>query len=115
MESTIESLPENEILTILRAADEIIAQGGRNIINILNSGKQVDRSEALERQKELDELLQGSAPHDLWLKCWECGERFPFTSGEQKFFKEKGFQLPKRCPSCRQERKFEQFFGIVDE
>jgi hypothetical protein len=48
----------------------------------------------------------GSAPHDYLLKCVECGERFTFTVGEQKFYKQKGFALPKRCEECRDERSF---------
>ncbi|WP_413375772.1 zinc-ribbon domain containing protein [Alkalihalobacillus sp. 1P02AB] len=47
--------------------------------------------------------LAGLAPHDLLLKCWECGNRFIFTAGEQQFFKRKGFSYPKRCKKCRNE------------
>jgi CxxC-x17-CxxC domain-containing protein len=39
------------------------------------------------------------------LTCQECGQEFPFSSGEQKFFEEKGFEPPKRCPDCRKKRK----------
>ena len=35
---------------------------------------------------------------DETLVCKECGKEFVFTAGEQKFYKEKGFQnKPQRC------------------
>src|SRR3990172_3714710 len=40
------------------------------------------------------------------LKCRDCGEDFVFTSGEQSFYRERGFQHePTRCRSCRDKRK----------
>jgi CxxC-x17-CxxC domain-containing protein len=43
---------------------------------------------------------------DKTLTCGECGAEFTFTSGEQEFYQEKGFQNePKRCPECRSSRK----------
>lgn len=38
---------------------------------------------------------------DKILKCEKCGEDFVFPCGEQKFFEEKGFIPPKKCPKCR--------------
>lgn len=38
---------------------------------------------------------------DKNLKCEKCGEDFVFPCGEQKFFEEKGFIAPKKCPKCR--------------
>ena len=44
---------------------------------------------------------------DITLKCKECGQDFVFTSGEQEFYAEKGFQnQPQRCRDCRQARKY---------
>jgi hypothetical protein len=38
--------------------------------------------------------------------CVDCGDEFIWTAGEQEFFHEKGFtDPPKRCKTCRQERK----------
>ena len=38
---------------------------------------------------------------DKTLVCKDCGDKFIFTAGEQKFFLEKGLQnLPKRCKIC---------------
>lgn len=35
------------------------------------------------------------------LTCAECGRPFPFTAGEQAYYSERGFRLPKRCKTCR--------------
>lgn len=42
---------------------------------------------------------------DITLKCKDCGKEFTFTEGEQKFYEEKGFTNPTRCPECRKARK----------
>ncbi|MEI8143205.1 MAG: zinc-ribbon domain containing protein [Candidatus Berkelbacteria bacterium] len=35
------------------------------------------------------------------LICKDCGNKFAFTTGEQKFFIDKGLQnIPKRCKPC---------------
>jgi CxxC-x17-CxxC domain-containing protein len=40
------------------------------------------------------------------LNCVDCGRQFVFSSGEQQFYEQKGFQnKPNRCPDCRQARK----------
>lgn len=38
-------------------------------------------------------------------KCRECGDRFEINPGEQKYFEDMGFDLPKRCQSCRDKSK----------
>ena len=43
---------------------------------------------------------------DKTLVCKECGSEFVFTSGEQEFYAERGFQNePQRCKACRDARK----------
>jgi len=42
---------------------------------------------------------------DETLVCQDCGKEFVFSAADQKFFQEKGFQSPKRCPDCRQAKK----------
>ncbi len=43
---------------------------------------------------------------DETLTCVDCGREFIFSSGEQRFYEQKGFQnKPNRCPDCRQARK----------
>jgi hypothetical protein len=39
---------------------------------------------------------------DRTLTCRDCGMQFTFTSGEQEFYAQKGFDNePTSCPSCR--------------
>jgi hypothetical protein len=43
---------------------------------------------------------------DQTLTCAECGNAFVWSTGEQEFFREKGFtEPPKRCRDCRQAKK----------
>ena len=42
---------------------------------------------------------------NIKIKCKDCGEEFIFTENEQRFYEEKGFNSPKRCRFCRQQRK----------
>ena len=46
---------------------------------------------------------------DKPLVCRDCGKEFIFTSGEQEFYAEKGFENePTRCQPCRQGKKNER-------
>lgn len=43
---------------------------------------------------------------DKNLTCKDCGADFVFTSNEQDFYREKGFQNePQRCAGCRAAKK----------
>lgn len=42
---------------------------------------------------------------DIKIKCQDCGEDFNFSEKDQAFYKEKGFDNPKRCHFCRKARK----------
>jgi CxxC-x17-CxxC domain-containing protein len=43
---------------------------------------------------------------DKTLVCKDCGTEFVFTTGEQEFYAEKGFQNePLRCKDCRVSKK----------
>jgi CxxC-x17-CxxC domain-containing protein len=43
---------------------------------------------------------------DQVLTCSDCGIDFVFSASEQQFFAEKGFaSAPKRCASCRAQRR----------
>ena len=37
--------------------------------------------------------------------CKECGDKFEITADDEKFYKDRGFQLPRRCKSCRALRR----------
>ena len=39
------------------------------------------------------------------LTCADCGREFTFSAEEQAFFREKGFNPPKRCKECRKAKK----------
>lgn len=46
------------------------------------------------------------------IDCFDCGVTFTFTVEEQLAYQAKGhFNAPKRCPSCRQDRKTRQLKG----
>lgn len=43
---------------------------------------------------------------DKTLKCKDCGQDFIWTSSEQQFYKDKGFEnSPLRCKDCRRQKK----------
>lgn len=47
---------------------------------------------------------------DKTLVCRDCGAEFTFTTGEQEFYKEKGFtNEPTRCITCRKVKKSQQY------
>jgi CxxC-x17-CxxC domain-containing protein len=46
---------------------------------------------------------------DKSIQCSDCGTTFTFSAEEQEQFASRGYtNEPKRCPSCRQERKTRQ-------
>jgi CxxC-x17-CxxC domain-containing protein len=42
---------------------------------------------------------------DKTLTCADCSQSFTFTASEQDFYTERGFTEPRRCPTCRANRK----------
>ena len=40
--------------------------------------------------------------------CKICGAEFEFSLGEQVFYKDRGFDPPKRCPQCRAKKRREE-------
>ena len=43
---------------------------------------------------------------DKTLTCMDCGQPFTHSGEDQQFFSQKGYlNEPKRCPSCRQNRR----------
>jgi hypothetical protein len=39
------------------------------------------------------------------IECIDCGVTFDVSADEQAWYKEKGFELPKRCHKCRKARR----------
>lgn len=42
---------------------------------------------------------------DRTLTCAQCGQEFTFSAEDQQFHAGRGYQDPKRCPTCRAERR----------
>lgn len=51
------------------------------------------------------------AYEDRTLTCVECGADFTFSADDQQFHASRGFQDPKRCPTCRQARRADRGGG----
>ena len=46
------------------------------------------------------------------LTCQDCGQSFAFTAEDQQYHAEKGYaNEPKRCPTCRQNRRADRGGG----
>jgi CxxC-x17-CxxC domain-containing protein len=57
-------------------------------------------------KKQKGEGISLMAFQDKTLKCKDCGCDFIFTTGEQEFYAEKGFENePARCRDCRDAKK----------
>ena len=39
------------------------------------------------------------------LTCVQCGNEFSFSAEDQEFHASRGYQDPKRCPTCRADRR----------
>lgn len=53
---------------------------------------------------------------DKTLKCKDCSKDFTWTSGEQEFFAQKGFDKPPiRCLDCRKKKKTQHQQGPQQE
>ena len=42
---------------------------------------------------------------DRTMTCADCGQEFMFSASEQQFYADRGFSDPRRCPTCRAQRK----------
>src|SRR5699024_6940657 len=75
-------------------------------IQSLASNAAIDHQTIQIREESIKGALRGLPPRDLLLKCRECGERFTFTVEEEQCYKLMGVTEPKRCPKCREKRKY---------
>ena len=48
---------------------------------------------------------------DRVLTCSDCSQEFTFTASEQEFYADRGFSEPRRCSSCRANRKAQRNGG----
>jgi CxxC-x17-CxxC domain-containing protein len=58
-------------------------------------------------KKELEDMTY----QDRSLTCVQCGSEFTFSADDQEFHASRGYQDPKRCPTCRAERRAGQGGG----
>ena len=56
-----------------------------------------------------------STLYDQHLTCADCGHDFVWSAREQDFYREKGFQQPKRCKARARARKDKEQRGAADE
>ena len=48
---------------------------------------------------------------DRVLSCSDCSQEFTFTASEQEFYADRGFSEPRRCSTCRANRKAQRNDG----
>lgn len=63
-------------------------------------GRTYDQAEA---QRVADQRNEGTT-----YECTQCANKFAVTVEEAAWYEEKGFAIPKRCPSCRHKRRMER-------
>ena len=51
---------------------------------------------------------------DMNYICIDCGQEFEISPGEANFFRSLGYDLPRRCPSCRRKAKDPRYAEIRD-
>lgn len=50
---------------------------------------------------------------DIESECGDCKNKFVTTEGEQVFYSQKNFDLPKRCFFCRKKRRQEKRREVI--
>ncbi|WP_245183503.1 zinc-ribbon domain containing protein [Lentibacillus salicampi] len=107
----IQETGSNKYIPYLRAWEKIdykkVRARIREVIRDIESDVSVDQQAAADRADSINEAMKGLEPHDIDLRCIECGNYFTFSVGEQRFYQRMGFVHPRRCPSCREQRDLE--------
>lgn len=67
-----------------------------------------------EFDESVDQENTDPVLHTITVKCKLCGNEFEMSPAEQKFYINKGYELPKRCPECRKNRKKFETHVCVD-
>lgn len=73
-----------------------------------NTGSMVNDS--MDFFDDFEEMSEGTTTNEnvrelKTITCIDCGKEFDFSPAEQKFYESRGFDMPKRCPECRDKRK----------
>lgn len=78
---------------------------GKEII-YTNYQKYIKNSPKYDTCKECFD--KGNRVKDVYI-CSDCGEKFEITYNDYEFYMQKNFDIPKRCPSCRSNRRNANF------
>ena len=49
-------------------------------------------------------FVEVSEMESEWIVCIQCDDEFEFSIADQILYERKGFESPKRCPSCRRHK-----------
>jgi hypothetical protein len=49
-------------------------------------------------------IWEVAAMRDQLITCVQCDTEFEFSTVEQEYYQNKGFNPPKRCPQCRKNK-----------
>jgi len=77
--------------------------------NILNENEQRKNIVIFEKLEEEDKKINEIERQEGIYKaeyCCECRKIFPISMEEYNNFKKKGWELPKRCPTCRKRNQY---------
>ena len=69
---------------------------GKKVIKITNRERYINKvsvSQTCDKCKPYTQIV-----------CSSCGQKFTITVGEKEFFDHKGFELPKKCKKCKEEK-----------
>jgi Probable zinc-ribbon domain len=58
-----------------------------------------------EKQRATTAPAAAADGEDQVLRCNDCGQDFTWSAGEQAYYRERGFDQPRRCKPCRQAKK----------
>lgn len=72
--------------------------------------------ETMDMNEEVmsEEKTEKKVLKTIVVNCCDCGKTFSITPAEQKFYASKGYELPKRCHTCRKKRSQFEEFECVD-
>ena len=87
----------------LTQGEEYLCERCKQPIRYTNYAKYIKGTTKIYRFcKDCSDYL--NAVHE-YITCIDCNKTFPITNGQYEFLKEKGYSLPKRCKSCKENKK----------
>ncbi|OCS91107.1 protein kinase domain-containing protein [Caryophanon latum] len=100
MEQPEESLTENICQPCLNDGDKYACKRCKNELTYTNYVKYVKKAPRFETCPPCHQELQ--KVHSM-ITCQYCYKPFPFYQKDYEFYKSKGFELPRRCSTCKQQ------------